>query len=101
MLPSRTTPSWKEQFGRVLIEALASGVAVIGSNSGQIPHLIEETGGGLVFEEGDANALVRQILVMVDEPEKRRHFVEAGSRVVQERFTCDAVARKLRDLLAI
>ena len=45
VMPSRTTPGWKEQFGRALIEALACGVPVIGSDSGNIPALLAETGG--------------------------------------------------------
>ena len=51
VLPSRTTPTWKEQFGRVVIEALWCGVPVVGSDSGEIPWLIELTGGGLTFPE--------------------------------------------------
>ena len=53
VLPSHTTPTWKEQFGRVIVEALWCGVPVVGSDSGEIPWLIELTGGGLVFPEGD------------------------------------------------
>jgi len=52
VLPSRTTPAWKEQFGRVIVEALWCGVPVVGSDSGEIPWLIELTGGGLTFAEG-------------------------------------------------
>ena len=47
VLPSRTTPRWKEQFGRVLIEAMACGVPPVGSDSGEIPHVIDDA--GLVF----------------------------------------------------
>ena len=54
VLPSHTTPTWKEQFGRVIVEALSCGVPVVGSDSGEIPWLLELTGGGLVFAEGDA-----------------------------------------------
>jgi glycosyltransferase involved in cell wall biosynthesis len=59
VLPSRTRPNWKEQFGRVLIEAMACGVPVVGSDSGEIPHVVGET--GMVFPEGDVAAL-RSIL---------------------------------------
>ena len=48
--PSRTTTRWREQFGRMLIEAFASGVAVIGSSSGEIPNVI--AGAGVVMPEG-------------------------------------------------
>jgi len=56
-LPSLTRPNWKEQFGRVLIEAMACGVPVVGSCSGEIPHVVGTA--GLLFHEGDA-AMLRQ-----------------------------------------
>jgi glycosyltransferase involved in cell wall biosynthesis len=100
VLPSRTTPRWKEQFGRVLIEALASGIPVIGSDSGQIPHLIRETAGGLVFPEGDEVALGAAIDRLIADPVERARLAMAGARVVRERFTCEAVARRLHALLS-
>jgi glycosyltransferase involved in cell wall biosynthesis len=60
VLPSRTTPRWKEQFGRVLVEAMASGVPVLGSDSGEIPRVIG--GAGTVFREGDVRAMGEAIL---------------------------------------
>jgi glycosyltransferase involved in cell wall biosynthesis len=100
VLPSRTTPTWKEQFGRVIIEALSCGVPVVGSDSGQIPHLIRDTGGGLVFPEGDAPALTAALSRLTDSPAERRRLGEAGRAAVEERYTCEAVARTLRSLLA-
>lgn len=58
-LPSRTTPRWKEQFGRVIIEAHACATPVIGSDSGAIPSVIGNA--GLVFPEGDARAIAAVI----------------------------------------
>lgn len=55
LLMSRTTPSWKEQFGRVVIEAQACGTPVIGSSSGAIPEVVGA--GGWIVPEGDAAAL--------------------------------------------
>lgn len=55
VLPSRTTPRWKEQFGHVLVEAMAAGVPAIGSTSGAIPEVIGIP--DLVFPEGDHRAL--------------------------------------------
>lgn len=59
VLPSLTRPNWKEQFGRVLVEAMASGVPVIGSNSGAIPDVIGDA--GLIVPEGDSAALAKAI----------------------------------------
>jgi glycosyltransferase involved in cell wall biosynthesis len=56
VLLSRTTRRWKEQFGRVLVEARASGVIVVGSDLGEIPRVIGD--GGLMFPEGDVPALL-------------------------------------------
>src|SRR5262249_42871242 len=61
VLPSRTAKNWKEQFGRILIEAMACGVAVIGSDSGEIPHLIRRSEAGLIFPEGNSKELARCI----------------------------------------
>lgn len=50
-VPSRTAANWKEQFGRVIVEAKACGVLVTGSNSGEIPHVIADP--DAIFREGD------------------------------------------------
>ena len=99
VLPSRTTASWKEQFGRVILEALACGIPVVGSDSGQIPHLLHETGGGLVFEEGDAAALAEQIVKLVQEPQTRARLGTAGQESVRAYYTYEAVARLLHGIL--
>ena len=58
-VPSLTTRRWAEQFGRVIVEAMANGVPVIGSSSGAIPEVICDA--GLVFPEGDAVRLAEAI----------------------------------------
>jgi glycosyltransferase involved in cell wall biosynthesis len=56
VLPSRTLHGkWKEQFGHVLIEAMAMGIPVIGSNSGAIPEVIGRS--DLIFPENDSEEL--------------------------------------------
>ena len=98
-LPSRTTPAWKEQFGRVIIEALACGLPVLGSDSGEIPHLIRATGGGRVFHEGDADDLAAKLTELVESPALRAELAQTGGAAVRERYTSEAVARQLRTLL--
>jgi glycosyltransferase involved in cell wall biosynthesis len=99
VLPSRTTPTWKEQFGRVLIEALACGVPVIGSDSGEIPWLIGLTGGGLVFAEGDAHELARQLERLRGEPTLAGELAAAGKEAAQRLFSVAASTDALESLL--
>lgn len=89
VLPSRTTASWKEQFGRVLIEAMACGTVCVGADSGEIGEVIGEA--GLVFPEGDAGALA-DALRRLEDPALRAGLAEAGRRRVLERFTMGHVA---------
>jgi glycosyltransferase involved in cell wall biosynthesis len=98
-LPSHTTASWKEQFGRVIVEALWCGVPVVGSDSGEIPWLIEKTGGGLVFPEGDAEALAARLAELRASPELRRELASKGRRAAEELFSVPAAATALEKLL--
>lgn len=99
VLPSRTTPTWAEQFGRVLVEALWCGTPVIGSDSGEIPWVIEQTGGGLVFPEGDVGALIHAIRRLKNAPEERQRLAADGHAAVRGRFMSTGVARLMDGLL--
>ncbi len=54
LCPSQTTPFWREQFGRMIIEAFACGVAVLASDSGEIPFVVDDA--GLIISEHDKAA---------------------------------------------
>ena len=90
--PSLTTPRWKEQFGRMLVEAMACGVPVIGSDSGEIPNVIGDA--GIVVPEGDRVALCAAIARLRDEGTERRDLAERGRARVLALFTQEAVARR-------
>jgi len=90
VLPSLTRPNWKEQFGRVLVEAMASSVAVIGSNSGAIPGVIGD--GGLIFPEGDVDALHAHLRQLQDDSAFRHQLGETGRARVLAHFTHERVA---------
>lgn len=98
VLPSRTTPRWKEQFGRVLIEAMATGVVVIGSDSGEIPHVIGDA--GLLFPEEDGAALRTQLQALADDPTRRPDLRAAGRARVLERYTMHRIAAETAALYA-
>jgi len=96
ILPSRTADTWAEQFGHVLIEAMAAGVPVIGSSSGAIPEVIGDA--GLVFPEGDVTALRGEIgRILGDEP-RRKALIARGRERVEVHYTQTVIARAQYDL---
>ncbi len=95
VLPSRTTPRWKEQFGRVLIEGMAAGCVVVGSSSGAIPEVLGDA--GLVFPEEDADALRRALERLYGEPGLADALRVRGRARVRERFTWEAIASRVVD----
>jgi len=92
VLPSRTRPTWKEQFGRVLIEAMACGVPVIGSTCGEIPNVIGEA--GLTFAEEDAAALASHLRRWQTNPAERAALAIKGRARVWEHYTHQHIAQK-------
>ncbi|WP_416670497.1 glycosyltransferase family 4 protein [Egbenema bharatensis] len=93
VLPSETRPHWKEQFGRVLIEAIACGTPVIGSDSGEIPYLIQATNGGLIFPEADAAALADRLKTLIRDSTLRQTFVHQARPYVLQHYTTPAIAQ--------
>jgi len=93
VLPSRTTATWKEQFGHVLIEAMACGVPVVGSDSGAIPEVIGDA--GVVVPEGDVTALTRAISQLLADPARRRELAARGRARVLSQYTNESIAQRL------
>ncbi|MBN2304258.1 MAG: glycosyltransferase family 4 protein [Anaerolineae bacterium] len=89
-VPSLTRENWKEQFGRVIVEAMACGVPVIGSNSGAIPDVIEDA--GLIFPEGDVTALADRLQRLMHTPDLRRDLAARGRARVLAHYTQAQVA---------
>jgi glycosyltransferase involved in cell wall biosynthesis len=99
VLPSRTTPTWKEQFGRVLVEALACGVPVVGSDSGAIPEVIGTTRGGLIFPEKDPRRLTDCLRLLIADAPFRHRLADTGRAAVGRLYSYEAVAASLRKAL--
>ena len=96
ILPSWTVPSWKEQFGRVIIEAQACETPVIGSDSGAIPEIIAE--GGIIFPERNPAALAKAIAHLKANPDQTRRMGRTGRLQVERNFTWRRVAEQMRDI---
>ncbi|MCT7979547.1 hormogonium polysaccharide biosynthesis glycosyltransferase HpsO [Laspinema olomoucense] len=100
VLPSETTDKfktltsagWKEQFGHVLIEAMACQIPVIGSDSGEIPNVIQD--GGLVFPEGNAEALQDCLSKLMENPGFAEDLAHRGYQRAMEHYTNQALAQQ-------
>lgn len=96
VLPSRTFPNWKEQFGRTLAEAMACETPVIGSDSGEIPFVIGDA--GLVFPEGDAQELAARVHQLLDDPQLYATLAAKGRQRVLDFYTQEQIARQTFEL---
>ncbi|MBC7430422.1 MAG: glycosyltransferase [Bacteriovorax sp.] len=96
ILPSLTMPFWKEQFGRVIVESVASGVPVIGSSSGAIPEVLSKIGLKTVFEEGNKSALKKAIIELWAEMNSDRWGEEMDHYFTNNmQFSHKAVAERI------
>jgi glycosyltransferase involved in cell wall biosynthesis len=90
-VPSRTLPNWKEQFGpRASVEAMASGVPVVGADSGAIPDVVGDA--GLIVPEGDVGALAAALRRVRDEPGLAQRLSALGRARALDHYTHEQVA---------
>ncbi|MEG4286065.1 hormogonium polysaccharide biosynthesis glycosyltransferase HpsO [Microcoleus sp. A006_D1] len=88
-----TTVGWKEQFGHVLIEAMACKIPVIGSDCGEIPHVIGDA--GLVFPEGNAAVLRDCLRQLMERRELAADLGDRGYHRAMTNYTNKALAEQL------
>jgi glycosyltransferase involved in cell wall biosynthesis len=90
--PSQTTPHWREQFGRMLIEAFACGVPVLGSDSGEIPYVLGDA--GVALGEGDEQGWVAGLSRLLENPGTRWDLAERGLDRARGHYAWPIVARQ-------
>jgi glycosyltransferase involved in cell wall biosynthesis len=95
--PSETARHWREQFGRMLIEAFACAVPVIGSDSGEIPFVIGDA--GLVARERDESVWISALERLLTEPDTRREFGARGLDRATKVYAWPQVARGYLEFL--
>lgn len=102
LVPSLSTPRWKEQFGRVAAQALAAGTPVVASDSGSLPEVLG--GCGELAREGDAEDLADKLGRLLRDPARRAQLAARGRRRAVEELSWERVAdgfdRMYRQVLA-
>jgi len=90
--PSQTMPNWQEQFGRMLIEAFACGVPVMGSDSGEIPYVIQDA--GVVVGEKDQQGWVEVLSELLESPLMRAELREKGLQRAHSVYAWPVIAKQ-------
>jgi glycosyltransferase involved in cell wall biosynthesis len=90
-------PSYDENFGMAVAEALSAGLPVVVSEHVALADRVREAGAGLVVP-CDAQELARAIATLVDDPNLRHCMGQAGRRLAQAEFSWPEVARRLTAL---
>lgn len=96
VVPTITTKTIREQFGRVIVEAMACHVPVIGSSCGAIPEVIGDA--GIVVSENDPAALAAQLKRIINDQELRESLAKAARARVEEHYTWEQVAEKIHSV---
>lgn len=99
VLPSYSGTYWKEQFGRVLIEAMACEIPVIGSNSGEIPRVIGDA--GLVVQEKNIDDMQKKIILLYNNHTLKNELIRKGKEKVRRLYTVDNIAEQYVQLFSV
>ena len=95
-MPTRTTGRIREQFGRVLVEAMASGVPVVGTTCGAIPEVVGDA--GLIVSENDADALAEGLRRLLVDETLRERLARVGRERAEQNYSWERVAARTQAL---
>jgi glycogen(starch) synthase len=93
------TSIWQEPFGRVLVEAMASGAAVVGTATGGAKEIMIENENALVFPPGDAASLATQIARLVESPSLLQRLAKTGRQIALEKFDIHRMTEEIEAYL--
>lgn len=93
---SKTTKTWEEQYGMVLIEAMACGLPIVAYQSGAIPEVIDKS--GLLVEEGNIKGLISAILKIIKDKKLAKKLGKMGRKRAEKNFDAKKTAEELEKI---
>ncbi|MCS6859890.1 MAG: glycosyltransferase family 4 protein [Abditibacteriales bacterium] len=90
---------WEEPFSIALLEAMASGLCVVGTTTGGSAEILQHEVNGLTFKPDDAEDLARQLQRVIEDASLRQRLAAQGRRTVRERFTLTSMVDQIESLL--
>ena len=96
VLPAKRTKTWEEQYGMVLVEAMASGLPIIAYNTGAIAEIVGDA--GILVREGDSEKLVTTINRLIEVGGLRVKLGKMGRRRAEVMFDAGKTAKKITEI---
>ena len=90
-------PSYSENFGNVVLEAMAAGCAVIVTPEVGVASIVHDTGSGIVAP-GDPKKFGLEMKQMLDDCKRRRTMGDAGQRAVKAKYTWNVISNQMLDV---
>jgi glycosyltransferase involved in cell wall biosynthesis len=88
-------PTHLEPFGIAFLEAMQARLPIVGTRVGAIPDFVQPGWNGYLVKPGDVQGIAEALLKLLDRPDQRREFGERGFALARERYSWEAVGRKL------
>jgi L-malate glycosyltransferase len=91
-------PSSSESFGLSALEALATGVPVVGTNAGGVPEVVRDGETGILCPVGDVEGMTRAAISILGDKAKWQSMSELGAADARARFSLDEIVSKYEHL---
>lgn len=92
-------PSRSEAMGRVLIEAMACGKALVGSRVGGIPDLIKDGENGFLFESENVDDLAEKMRLLLKDEDLRNKMGKMGHSICDQKFSSQKYVEYFKEMI--
>ena len=94
-------PSYFEGMPNSLIEAMAAGLAVVGTNVGAVEDVVSDGVSGFIVPPGNVDRLFEALLKLIGDSDLRSRMGQAGQRIATERFSTERAVDRLVQLASV